>query len=503
MWSSPPGKWLWGVSLLLLVGLAAGLRLWGLGWGFPLRFGHIDESVVVHYTLRIVAGDPNPRPFFDYPGLYLYLAAASQWVVWGVGRLVGFFPDMGTLLEDYARGLTVFPLAVSRALTLLFSLATVGVVMNRNVRDSGRGAGLFAGLTLAVLPLHVKHSHYGTVDVAAAFFFLVALGSLIDAWEHPQDTRLVEAGFLVGLATAVKYYPGLLVLWLWPRPWLDKQGNPWGRWARVLVATVAGFVVGSPFSLLDPLSFASRFKHIYSAVVGGGGASIPWGQTLMEMIRQWGWAGVPLVGAALLWGVLRPRSTERRLAIVFLVYLLFLSFWRVQSPHYGLFLYPVLCLLMGRFFAELSRLYGGLVWSLGGAVLLVLSLASLEQGVRIALPDTRLVALDYLRHHLTPGARVFRFAHTPEFTVRDPYRVTVDWENHSLLNSPAPAFQEAQVVVYSSYSPGSDEALASLSSRLTLRHRVDGPSPEFPHHPAVFIFQGLAKDADLGWSPPP
>lgn len=54
--------------------LAAGLRAVAFGWGLPLKYAHIDESVVSFYAMRIASGVFNPG-FYDYPGLFLNLLA--------------------------------------------------------------------------------------------------------------------------------------------------------------------------------------------------------------------------------------------------------------------------------------------------------------------------------------------------------------------------------------------------------------------------------------------
>jgi len=54
----------------ILAGLA--LRITGITWGLPLKYAHIDESVVIFYSFRFFSGDLNPRVFFDYHVLPLY-----------------------------------------------------------------------------------------------------------------------------------------------------------------------------------------------------------------------------------------------------------------------------------------------------------------------------------------------------------------------------------------------------------------------------------------------
>lgn len=63
------------LAIILLTGLF--VRLWGIGWGLPMKKAHIDESVVIFYTMRFFTGDFNPRVFFDMPTLFLYILFAA------------------------------------------------------------------------------------------------------------------------------------------------------------------------------------------------------------------------------------------------------------------------------------------------------------------------------------------------------------------------------------------------------------------------------------------
>src|SRR5262245_12919600 len=188
-------------AILAFLGIAAVLpRFWALDWGLPLRHAHIDESVVLFYALRVVAGDPNPQVFFDYPGLFLYVLAALFQVVLLGARLAGAVPDAASALAAYTRGgLDLFTPA-ARVLNAGLGVATVFWVYWMGRRRGGFYTGVTAGLLLAVNRLHVLHSHYATVDVAAALLSLLALDRILDFWETSEFRTGAWAAFLVGLA---------------------------------------------------------------------------------------------------------------------------------------------------------------------------------------------------------------------------------------------------------------------------------------------------------------
>src|SRR5207249_11137301 len=62
---------------LALVGLAGGLRFWGIHQSLPLVTGRPDEREILQYTAGFAAGDLNPR-WFIYPNLYFYVIFAWE-----------------------------------------------------------------------------------------------------------------------------------------------------------------------------------------------------------------------------------------------------------------------------------------------------------------------------------------------------------------------------------------------------------------------------------------
>ena len=66
------------LALVPVWGIAAFLRLWGIGFGLPDDF-HPDEPTVIETAFRMASfGDLNPH-FFTWPSLFFYLNALSYW----------------------------------------------------------------------------------------------------------------------------------------------------------------------------------------------------------------------------------------------------------------------------------------------------------------------------------------------------------------------------------------------------------------------------------------
>jgi hypothetical protein len=261
----------------------------------------------------------------------------------------------------------------------------------------------------------------------------------------------------------------------------------------MLAAAGGGFFLGSPFTLLSLGDFFGRFAHLAPKIVGVPGRSFPYAPTVVHLWREAG----PAFFVAGLGGLvlsLREGGDGRWMGILFLTLFIFLGFWAVQSPHYSLALYPLLALFALRFVERLARGRRALAVGLT-AVLVAFSIpATLRELRYLGTRDTRLAAGDWVRANVPAGSRLLRFAHTPEFTPRDPYVVKVDFKNEALqdiereFSNPEGLFQGRDCVIYSSYSRENDPVVEALESRMKLIHREAGPPPRFPHHPVVFVF---------------
>jgi hypothetical protein len=191
---------------MVLVG-AAVLRLWGIGWGLPgpthLFSYHPDEFHSLRGALSLLLlGDPNPH-FFNYGSLYLYLAAVAA-------RLTGTMPPADLGFDGMAQVLHDWTLA-ARLVTALCGVLTVAVVYRLGDLLTGRRLAIAGAVALAVMPLHVLHSAYATVDVPQTLFVALVLMYAVRIAKHGTPRDYLLAGLSAGLAASVKY-SGALVL---------------------------------------------------------------------------------------------------------------------------------------------------------------------------------------------------------------------------------------------------------------------------------------------------
>ncbi|MFA6110191.1 MAG: glycosyltransferase family 39 protein [Candidatus Latescibacterota bacterium] len=338
------------LGAILLVGLA--LRIWGLGFGLPNLQCRPDESTVVNVALGIAAGDPNPH-FFNYPTFHLYLLAFLDGLWYLAGRALGLFAG----LADFERLVLTDPSSLyllARSLTVAFGIASVGLVYLVGRRLDDELSGLLAAGFLAVAFLHVRDSHFATVDVPATFHLLVAWGLLLRYLDQGKRGALAGAAAFFGLAASTKYNLGLFAGAALVAPWIvgprSVRRSFVGSSVALVVAGVA-FVVGTPFALLDPSTFL-RDLAFEQAHFARGHAGLDLGPGWLRHLtftlpHGLGW---PLLAVALIgWALLIRRRGRSGLLLAGSV----LVYYGVAGSGRGVFmrylvpLVPLLCVCAG------------------------------------------------------------------------------------------------------------------------------------------------------------
>lgn len=245
-------------GLVVVLAVAAVVRLVGITWGLPdathLFSYHPDEYHSLRGAFSLALGDLNPH-FFNYGSLYLYLVGAAAAVADpALFASVAEAVPGGPVLPEVLRQWTLY----ARIVTLILSLGTVAVVYAIARRIWGHREGLAAGLLLALAPLHVLHSHYGTVDVPGAFFAVLALYFAVAMLDELSWRHVLWAGGAAGLAASVKYSGGValvapLVAWAIVRMRAAKNGRQadWRMVVALPVTAFAAFALTSPYTLID------------------------------------------------------------------------------------------------------------------------------------------------------------------------------------------------------------------------------------------------------------
>jgi len=331
------------ITLAVILVLGGLLRFVGLGAGIPFNIG-VDEPELMGRVVQMMrTGDFNPH-FFDYPGLYIYVQLGVACLRFLAGATAGRWSslDQVNAADFYLWG---------RAVTALLGTLTVLLVYRIGMRWGTRYAALAAGL-MAVMPLHVRESHYVLTDVPVTFFVSLTLLLSLRAHEKERAVDFAWAGATAGLAAATKY-PGALVLLL-PliAVWMTAGAKPSRIVASlaVLGASCATFLGAAPYTVLDLPAFLNGYAHLAGYYTPKSLPEPAWQTYFKHLSRSMQWPAFLLLLTGVVLGAVRaargPGQVRWTLTLVFpLLYFYFLSGQTLVFGRYLLPLLPFVCLL--------------------------------------------------------------------------------------------------------------------------------------------------------------
>lgn len=359
-----------------------------------------DEDVTVGRAMGILHGTFDPH-FADWPHLYFYLSA-----VWlAPFKLIGLVSDQASAYLGV------------RILDAILGSITVLVLFEFGRRAYGWLAGAFAATALAVAYLHVRDSHFATLDVPLTLAILAGLYVAYRTMTARGVLPLLLNAIMLGIAASVKYNGALVASGMTAAQVIRARmqearfSQLIGRLVVIAVAGVAVFLVTSPFLVLDPSMAQHGIGYAFQHLAKSTAPSIGW----VELGKAL-WYGLDpsllLLGVAGIGYAAWRRQPVDWIVLSFVaVYFLFIGaggsvFFRYADP-----LIPPLLLLAGRALADLvaRAASGGVRWlALAGVLALVLvpSLAhDLRYDTLIQQTDTRTLAYDWLDAHVPAGSR--------------------------------------------------------------------------------------------------
>ena len=408
------------LGLITLLGAAG--RFIGLGWGAPYYHFHIDEHFVFLGGLAIrddfFTAAQSPK-FFMYSPLPMY-------------ALIGLLETYETLfgpLDLAAKDDGVTFMVMGRAISATLGAATIPLVYFIANRVSGRAAGLLAATLTAAGVLHLRDSHFFSVDVSLTFFSVLAWLLLMDVAARGTVRTYVLAGVAIGAALLCKYSAAFLLpialvahLCAPGLPSRSAGARAWTAW--LFRGAIPGIVAGLTFLAFDPfvwMEFRIFLDGISELVTGPMSGEIVaiWGAQFTDItprlfwftnILWWGlgpafelWA---LAGIAwLLW----RRDRMAVMAVAFpVIYYLVAGRTILPFARYGVPLVPALAVVAGAFSADLlarvrwRRLAMVATAFVVGSTVLY---AAAYMNVFIQ-PDARLTASDWITRRIPEGSRI-------------------------------------------------------------------------------------------------
>lgn len=408
--------------LSLITAAGAVVRFYGVAWGAPYYHFHIDEHFVFAGALAIRADffeAANSAKFFMYSPLPMYFLIG----------VLEIYERIANPLNLVLKHDGVVFMVLGRSISAALGTATIPLVYLIAQRVSGRLAGLVAATLTAAGVLHLRDSHFFSVDISLTFFSVLAWLFLMHVADSGRIRAYVYAGLAIGAAIACKYSAAfLLPLTLIAHvlaPGRPGRTSDWRLWFQWLVkGAIPGVVGGVTFLLLDPfvwLEFDKAVAGIGELVTGPmtGQIRAIWGAQFTNVwprpfwftnLLWWGvgpafeiWA---LVGVGwLLW----RRDRLALMAAAFpIVYYLVAGRTILPFVRYAIPLVPALAVVAGALSADLLR---RAAWRRAGAVATVVVVATTVLYAAAYMnvfvkPDSRLVASQYLLNRIPAGSRI-------------------------------------------------------------------------------------------------
>ncbi len=412
----------WRTSGPLLAVLASGfaLRWTGMGWGLPFAYQPEESSIYLRWAMEFALhGQWNPH-YFQNPSLLIYLLGVEFTGIFAVARVLQFGQDPGDLYMVF-RGEQDLFYGLARLNSVLLGTATLLVVYLIGRRLWNERAGLVAAALLAVNFLHVRNSQYAVNDVPSTFFLVLSFYFALRLAEDGRWRHYLLAGLMAGLAASTKYNAGMVVVsiaaahWVhYRKPSLAARPHALAKLVASGVVSLGGFVVGTPYSVLDFPLFQQGFTEQLSM------GQAPWSGQSMDPT---GWqfvlgivqgAGVvaallAILGAAAL--LVRHRQAAILLLSFALPYFLFMSAMNLFFVRWVVPAMPFVALL-GAFAVEeflRARSRRTASWTAVALVVLALLQPAVFSGRLdwlLRQTDTREEANRWAEREIAPGSKV-------------------------------------------------------------------------------------------------
>jgi hypothetical protein len=419
MKASVVSRWDLGILTIVLV-LALAVRLLGINYGLPYVY-YPDEARLVNHAVAFGTGDLNPHDFI-YPSLYMYVLFLIYGLIYVTGRLTGVFASTDDFARLFFTDSTVFYLP-GRLIAALSGVMSVGIVylLGRDAYD--RRVGLVAAAFLSFSVLHVDFSHYVKTHVPAGLLVILALWMAWSIYTSKDDwRRYILAGVVAGLAASTIYQAGFVFVSITVAHvlhWRDSSKNTSEirllspKLLGALVASFVTFVLTTPFAILEWPMFISDLSGTAAVYYSGRFWEEGNFYHLTSLLSS---MGTPLGVMALMglgYALIRRRSIDLILLSQPLFLVGFLMLFSVKDRTHMLIAFPALSLLSASFLVDVvswlirSRISQSVVLSLA-AVLLVVNPASIsfQKSSRLALPDTRTIAKEWIDDSISPGSKI-------------------------------------------------------------------------------------------------
>lgn len=416
---------IWAIILI-----AIAVRLWGISFGLPHTECRPDESIItdiIYSPLRAF----NPGTF-NYPSLYKYMVLCLYIIYFLIGIITGNYHSIAEVLAEYEMHPVNFYL-INRFLSASFGVATVFVVYKMTEYFLDKKTAVISAIFLSLAHLHVRDSHFGTVDVPLTFFIMCSMYFIVKANKERAFKNYFMAGICTGLAASTKYQGILLFIPMFAAHCLniaeekDKKMRLIfdGRILSFLLAAIIFFLLGTPYAILSFSNFISdilyesaHLKYGHGIILGAGW----WYHIRYSLFYGLGWS---LLAASLL-GIIVLAGTNIKKALILcsfpFIYYIYMGRGNTVFLRYAIPLVPFLCItaavftiyISSKLASRLASFSSNILTYFLAAVILLPSAHNVVLSDRLlAKKDNRLQAAEWINKNITKASSIYQISLFP------------------------------------------------------------------------------------------
>jgi hypothetical protein len=308
-------------------------------------------------------------------------------------------------------------------------------------------SALLGALIVAVAPTNVELSRFMAPDTFATFFTVATVVAATYVQKTGRPIAYAVTGFLVGLSASTKYNTAVVLLSLLAAHFTSNRSPRRDEFLLLGgVASALGFVLGTPFSVLDWPTFIAAIqaegKHYSTGHPGMEGNALRWYLSYM-----WATAGLLYLCSAfeVIRGVLARSKGLLLLSVFPLGYFVFITSFEVRNDRTLLPMTPFLYILASSFLFYLLRAATRLESSGTRKIALGVTLAgvlvallqpltnTLRDTTQLLRNDSRRMARLWIEHDIPPGSHIALEAYSPFV---DPVRYVVGGFRVITVHSP-------------------------------------------------------------------
>ena len=279
------------LALPLILAVALGLRLYGIGWDDGYGFHPDERSLYMRADcmFRTLTDSPGyvecNRPFPEtkpgLPSLPTALDPAESplnphWFPLGSLLIYAIVLIRG-IFEPFTDLSSLLSMAyIGRSLAVVADVGTVFLIYLLGKRIFDRRAGLLGAALTALTVVSIQHSHFYRPEPFLVFFVAASFWAMLRAVEHRRLRDSLLLGVFVGLTFAMKVSSLPLALPLlmgygfilatnkngaWKTPSPAKQTQVVVHIVSAAVVSVAVFFISTPYALLDLVTFVADIRY--------------------------------------------------------------------------------------------------------------------------------------------------------------------------------------------------------------------------------------------------